>query len=253
MRKSRPQKERLPSVAEYMQRVRKSLGKYGELATYDVLADHFGVTSSTITQWMRGFPPSREQAVKSADHAKMPRAEFLPGCGYWPLEEDLKWDRKHYGEKSIDPIGVLRRFGEAAWVYEPLLGTVPGGFPDGRDGMSFVREGSPRHARLRVAGNSMHPEFPDGTQLKVVYSSDARPKDYVVARIGEEVCFKQFDMEDGVIVLRPVNGEYPKRVIRQDEEDFEIQWVVCGVELSIPEHKEVRAQLRELEELRRAG
>jgi SOS-response transcriptional repressor LexA len=63
---------------------------------------------------------------------------------------------------------------------------------------------------LRVQGDSMEPEFPEGTLLIVDPGADWRSGCYVIAKNGDhEATFKQITRDGGVWYLKPVNPRYP--------------------------------------------
>lgn len=63
---------------------------------------------------------------------------------------------------------------------------------------------------LRVRGDSMEPEFVDGTILVVEPELEANPGDYVIAKNGDgEATFKQLIRDGGDFYLKPLNDRYP--------------------------------------------
>jgi hypothetical protein len=45
---------------------------------------------------MHGQPSKRQTVVKMADHARLPRTEFLRASGYLPGPADERWDWEHF-------------------------------------------------------------------------------------------------------------------------------------------------------------
>ncbi len=91
---------------------------------------------------------------------------------------------------------------------------IPGPVPDG----TFA---------LKIKGESMfNPTtgegFPDGCTIIVEAGLTPRPGDFVVARSGDEVVFKEFVIEGATPYLRPMNPRYTPIKIAEDT-------VICGV------------------------
>ena len=55
---------------------------------------------------------------------------------------------------------------------------------------------------LRVHGDSMLPEFPDGSIIVVDPTQPAKAGDYVVARINEMIELRKLYVENGIYVLK---------------------------------------------------
>ena len=63
---------------------------------------------------------------------------------------------------------------------------------------------------LRVTGDSMEPEFPEGLILIIEPELDPEPNDFVVARNGgNETTFKQLIKDGGEWYLKALNPRYP--------------------------------------------
>ncbi len=76
---------------------------------------------------------------------------------------------------------------------------------------------------LRVSGDSMEPDFPEGSIIIVEPTLLADPGDYVIVRNGEhEATFKQLIRDGGDWMLKPINPRYPIKPMPRDA-------VVCGV------------------------
>ncbi|WP_417070790.1 LexA family protein [Niveibacterium terrae] len=67
---------------------------------------------------------------------------------------------------------------------------------------------------LRVAGDSMEPDFPAGTVLIVEPDLEAHPGDYVIAKNGDqEATFKQLVKDGADWYLKPLNPRYPIKAL----------------------------------------
>jgi SOS-response transcriptional repressor LexA len=71
---------------------------------------------------------------------------------------------------------------------------------------------------LRVVGDSMEPEFPDGTVIIVEPDMQADPGDFVVVRAngGLECTFKQLMKDGNDWYLKPINDRYPIKPMPKD-------------------------------------
>lgn len=67
---------------------------------------------------------------------------------------------------------------------------------------------------LRVRGDSMSPDFPDGSVIIVEPEFDPLPGDYVIAKNGDdEATFKQLIKDGADYYLKPLNERYPIKPI----------------------------------------
>lgn len=70
---------------------------------------------------------------------------------------------------------------------------------------------------LRVKGDSMEPEFMEGTYLAIEPEMDWQPGDYVIAKNGDdEATFKQLVKDGADWFLKPVNPRYPIKQMTPD-------------------------------------
>ena len=71
------------------------------------------------------------------------------------------------------------------------------------------KKGASSSYALRVIGDSMEPEFPEGMILIVEPEMDFAPNDFVIVKNGDEATFKQL-IKDGLDwYLKPLNPRYP--------------------------------------------
>ncbi|MDO8723327.1 MAG: XRE family transcriptional regulator [Syntrophales bacterium] len=71
---------------------------------------------------------------------------------------------------------------------------------------------------LRVAGDSMEPEFNEGEILVIIPHVDIKPGDFVVVRIGkEEATLKQLKKYGNTFVLHPLNPRYQDMEVKKSE------------------------------------
>ena len=82
---------------------------------------------------------------------------------------------------------------------------------------------------LRVRGLSMQGVgIMDGDLLAVHRTTDVRKGQIVVARLGDEVTVKRLDKQDGEIMLRAENPDYPDITVRAGE-PLEIEGLAVGL------------------------
>lgn len=76
---------------------------------------------------------------------------------------------------------------------------------------------------LKVVGDSMEPNFPEGTIIIVEPEMDPIPGDYVIARNEHhEATFKQLIKDGSDWFLKPLNPRYPIKQLKTTDE-------ICGV------------------------
>ena len=62
---------------------------------------------------------------------------------------------------------------------------------------------------LRVLGDSMSPEFPDGSIIIIEPANDAQDGNYIIAEVEGEFIFRQLCVEDGRYLIKALNPGYP--------------------------------------------
>lgn len=70
---------------------------------------------------------------------------------------------------------------------------------------------------LRVAGDSMEPEFREGMILVIEPELEAMPGDFVVAKNGEGTTFKQLVKDGQDWYLKPMNPRYPIKPLGESQ------------------------------------
>lgn len=63
---------------------------------------------------------------------------------------------------------------------------------------------------LRVLGDSMSPEFPDGSVIIIEPANSAQDGDYIIAEVEGEFIFRQFRIEEGRYLIKALNPGYPE-------------------------------------------
>lgn len=115
--------------------------------------------------------------------------------------------RKHPGFKFQVPLITMVQVGVGGWL-ESINSFQP---EDDKKMMETEAKVGPNAYALRVEGDSMAPEFPEGTTI--IVDPDIKPKhgDYVIIRLDskEHVTFKQLIIDSGRKYLKPFNERYP--------------------------------------------
>ena len=63
---------------------------------------------------------------------------------------------------------------------------------------------------LRVLGDSMTPEFPDGSIIIIDPADDAKDGDFIVAEVEGEFIFRQLQIEGERYLIKALNPGYPQ-------------------------------------------
>ncbi len=130
------------------------------------------------------------------------------------------------GNGNVDPLPPPRRIPLVSWVQAGHWTDTEDPYPAGsaeRFISTDVRAG--RHAyAVEVVGDSMEPDFPEGTILIVDPESAPRHRSFIIVRLPDtnEATFKQLVIEAGKQYLRPLNDAYPVMVMPETA-------VLCGV------------------------
>ena len=151
-----------------------------------------------VSQWYSGYRALRDKALKRLEkQTKKPEGWFdqidKPNTAPGPTI---------YGEVPLlsnVQAGMYKEFLDNTIPSDASYEQIPSIAPVNR--YTFA---------LRVAGDSMEPEFPEGMVLIIEPELDPEPNDYVVARNGgNETTFKQLVKDGGDWYLKPLNPRYP--------------------------------------------
>lgn len=212
----------------------------------------------------KGRVPRRDTLHRFAVGFGISRSGLLKAAGYTPTEEDLIWDREHYGggteaapadtgealtevdREELDRL-LKQLFRRVEWHPVSVVAVVSAGRA------KWVQpEPGPieeKHLpRVWVEGDSMVPVFRDGAVLEIDYGSNVRARDgdYVIAVRADTPVVKRLGIErrngHKALVLYPINPAYDEEVIDSEIEHFWIPGVVRG------KWKDPREELREQEE-----
>lgn len=166
--------------------------------TEEAFGKLIGVTRGTVQQWEKegGTAPNRTRQPIVAKALGITVAQLMSG-----------------NADTTD--------GPDIGGYVPLLSSVQAGvfkeyvdnFHPGDGGIEAIPTSVPvnKHTfALRVAGDSMEPEFHAGMILIIEPELEPNPGDYVVAKNGdEETTFKQLIQDGADWYLKPLNARYP--------------------------------------------
>jgi SOS-response transcriptional repressor LexA len=166
--------------------------------TEEAFGKLFGVTRGTVQQWEKdgGTAPTRKRQPAVARALGISVAQLMSG--------------------NADTTA-----GPEIGGFVPLLSSVQAGdfkefvdnYQPGDGGMELVPTSVPVKSHtfaLRVAGDSMEPEFNAGMILIIEPDMDPQPGDYVVAKNGgDETTFKQLIKDGADWYLKPLNSRYP--------------------------------------------
>lgn len=170
--------------------------------TEEAFGNLFGVSRGTVQQWEKegGTAPNRKRQPLVAQALGITVAQLMSG---------------HTDTAAGPEIGG----------FVPLLSSVQAGdfkefvdnFQPGDGGMEMIPTSVPVKAHtfaLRVAGDSMEPEFHAGMILIIEPELDPNPGDFVVAKNGgDETTFKQLIKDGGDWYLKPLNARYPIKLL----------------------------------------
>lgn len=138
---------------------------------------------------------------------RIPWDEFLKETGYMP--------------PNVEPVkmGKLRQIPIISWVTAGEWAEVCDIFQPG-DAEEWIEtdiKGKCVFA-LRVAGDSMEPEFNQGEIIVINPHVDVNPGDYVVVKNGKgEATLKQLKKYGNTFVLHPLNSRYQDMEVKKGE------------------------------------
>jgi SOS-response transcriptional repressor LexA len=186
-----------------------------------------GKTSGAATNWFDG---SNGMALDVCFLV----APLLKVNPFWLFDESQGIDDSYTSNQTNSPQPVLTGIeappdlARQNFSFGPdIRGTVPliswvraGNFSEAIDNMQpgealeWIETTVPIRSHtfaLRVEGDSMEPDFPEGTLLIVEPDMEALPGDFVIAKNGDDATFKQLTRDGGELFLKPKNERYPIR------------------------------------------
>lgn len=167
------------------------------------VARALGIEPQSVQQWICGQTSPRGYRIKAL--------AALLDVEPWEL---LGIDRDANPHTPVPPpsssASLIRRVPRLSWVSAGQFREVPS--PPPVDEWDMPSEPmSPQAFSLRVDGDSMEPEFPNGCIIFVEPQSQPLNGDYVVATLDEtnQATFKQLVIDGSRRYLKPLNPRYP--------------------------------------------
>lgn len=184
--------------------------------------ERLGLSQSDIARKL-GIRPQSVQAWESGSTS--PRRSYIPGLceilgvsKQW-LEFGLEIESVPTSSEkgsNIAPTTIQFRPKSVpviSWVQAGQWNEVFDNHPvgQGEDQVTSTVKVGPHAFALKVRGDSMEPEFPDGSIIIVEPDREARHGSYVVVRLKEEMeaTFKQLILDGDRKYLKPLNPRYP--------------------------------------------
>lgn len=175
----------------------KNIKKYMELRNVDRMAivEATGISYNTLSDWING-----------KNYPYIDKIEILANffqCNKADLIEDISKDgRLDSMEKNV--------------VRVPLLGKIPAGMPfeavedmytvDFEEVPSDWTKGGKEYFALKIQGDSMEPEYPDGSIVVFLKTNSCESgQDCCVMVNAEDATFKRVTIKDDGIILTPLN------------------------------------------------
>lgn len=166
------------------------------------LAKLCGVSRTAVTQWENenGTAPKRTQQERVATVLGLSVAQLVGGS------ENVQAGPEVRGRVPLISAVQAGNYKMHVDNYHP---------DDGGEERISTTVPVRRHTfALRVAGDSMEPEFKEGAVLIVEPEMEAQPGDFVIAKNGdEETTFKQLIKDGGDWYLKPLNPRYPLKLL----------------------------------------
>jgi SOS-response transcriptional repressor LexA len=197
-------------LGERVEQARKELGW-----SQDALAKASGLSQPTIS------------AIESGDtNPEKVRANTLARIAIAMRKDITYFTGKQESNTSVELDVSLGRAPIISWVQAGKKQAVVDAYqPGAADEWEKYTVPASKHAfALRVRGDSMTPDFPEGTVIIVDPEVQARDGDYVVVRFEEsnEATFKRLVVDGPLRLLKPLNSAYPTIQVTEDAR-------LCGV------------------------
>lgn len=180
----------------------------GGFSSYAEMGRRGGIDPTYISQMINGHRKIGEKSARNL--------ELKLGMPTGWLDQDHSQDMEKNFEAPARPPGKVPLI---SWVqagdYKAVIDNLAPG-----DAEEWIGTEAPvrKHTyALRVVGDSMEPEFPEGSIIIVEPTLLADPGNYVIVRNGEhEATFKQLIRDGADWLLKPVNPRYPIKPMPRD-------------------------------------
>lgn len=175
------------------------------------LANMLDVTQAAVSSWeANGVPPGIGNAKKIAEIFGVSVDELLKGEKITPVREI-----------EYVPSDRTKKF-----IRVPVLGRIPAGIPieaieDIEDWEDYPVSDTIRGRQyfgLRVAGDSMEPEYRDGDVLIIQQQDTCSSGDDCAVMVnGDDATFKRVRLHENGLTLQPLNSKYDPRFFTSSE------------------------------------
>lgn len=202
----------MKTIAYRLKEAREAAGM-----TQPELAKKAGVSPGTIGNIEAGTRKNPRELLAIARAAGV-RAEWLrDGKGPMVDDNNVSVGPDFYGRVPLISWVQAGTWAEAIDTFQP---------GDAEDWLLSPKKTGPRMFALRVKGISMEPKYRDGA---IIYVDPDRSPDHlknVIVRLEEnnEVTFKQLVIEGDKRFLRPLNPDWPEKLI-----EINGHATICGV------------------------
>lgn len=144
--------------------------------------------------YIRDYLPPDADAPVPLPRRPMMRGDFAPGAEVEPAQVD-----------RMRPVPVLS-VAQAAG-YEPALEPLCDYLRETSDESVLFMDVKDNYFALRISGDSMAPDYPDGTVVLVAAGEYPQRGDIVVAKIAStgQVVIKEYHRKDNIITLQSIN------------------------------------------------
>lgn len=202
----------------------KALIKSNPNLTQEGVAASLGVTQGGLGHWLNGRrEPSIENLREIAKVLGVSFVELMEGTGKNTIEHNSPLVEGKNPAYNVSPISIsdTRMIPMVSWVkagsFSEAIDLHEPGFADEFVGVTNLKCSESTIA-LKVDGDSMEPEFPDGVTIIVDPEREAKPGDFVVARHNgdNEATFKRFVKDGSGYSLMPLNKMYDKLAVTEE-------------------------------------
>lgn len=172
------------------------------------LAGAMKVTPQAVQQWISGSTsPKGKRLILLSTVLGVTVEHLISGVVLSPSLPGLQSDVNISPGPIVHGKVPLISWVQAGHALEVVDSLHPGEGFDWIDTTCQIR----RHTyALRVQGDSMSPDFPEGCIIVVEPDMEPMPGDYVIAKNGdEEATFKQLIKDGADYYLKPMNERYP--------------------------------------------
>ncbi|HKZ74356.1 MAG TPA: LexA family transcriptional regulator [Steroidobacteraceae bacterium] len=182
------------------------------------VARRLGIEPQSVQQWISGQTMPRGYRIKAL--------AVLLGTAPWELLGGPDEARFNVSAGTLDAASNTRKVPRIAWVsagaFRDIESPCDAAIIEDWDIPTELM--SSRAYTLRVEGDSMEPEFPDGCIIFVEPDAQAANGDYVVVKLDDkdQATFKQLVVDGPRRYLKPVNPRYPVIPVERDAS-------ICGV------------------------